>query len=556
VNKHWLKSYPPGVVAEVDLSICPTLVHLMEDAFRQYKDRPASDFLGKLVSYGEIDAQSQALGAWFQARGLEKGARIAIMMPNVPQYFVTLCAILRAGYVVVNVNPMYTARELEHQLADSGAEAIIVLEMFANTVSQVVNRTAVKHVIVASVGDMLGGLKGFITNFVIRNVKKAVPAFKFDHYTRFNDAVSEGRSLTLKRPELGPKDLAFLQYTGGTTGVSKGAMLIHENVVAGALIGEAWLAPALERDKHIEQYSVVNALPLYHIFSLIACFWLGMRKGALNILIANARDFDSVTKACKPYKINVFPAVSTLFNGLANHEGFRQLDFSQLRVSNGGGMAVQRAVAERWLTLTKCPIVEGYGLTETTSGSTCNPVNNDTYNATVGLPLPNVEIDIRDDAGKSLPFGEPGEICIRGPNVMVGYWQRPDETAKVMFDDGFFRSGDIGTMDAEGYTRIVDRKKDMIIVSGFNVYPNEVEDVIAMHPGVMECAAVGVPDEHSGEAVKLVVVKKDPALTKEDVLAFAKEKLTGYKRPKIVEFRDTLPKTNVGKVLRRALRDG
>jgi len=556
VEKPWLKSYPPGVPADVDLTTCPTLVHLMEDAFARYAERPAADFLGKLISYAEIDRQSRAFGAWLQARGLARGARVAIMMPNVPQYFVALCGVLRAGFVVVNVNPMYTARELEHQLVDSGAEAIIVLDMFANTVSQVVNRGAVKHVIVASVGDMLGGLKGFITNFMLRTVKKKVPPFSFDHYTGFNTVVREGSSLKLERPQLKPDDLAFLQYTGGTTGVSKGAMLVHENVVAGALIGEAWLAPALERGKPIEQYNVVNALPLYHIFSLIACFWLGMRKGALNILIANARDFDALAKACAPYKINVFPAVSTLFNGLANNENFRKLDFSELRVSNGGGMAVQRAVAERWLALTKCPIVEGYGLTETTSGSTCNPVNSDAYNGTVGLPMPGVDIDIRDDAGKTVPLGEPGEVCIRGPQVMRGYWQRPDETAKVMFADGFFRSGDIGTLDAQGYLKIVDRKKDMIIVSGFNVYPNEVEDVIAMHPGVMECAAVGVPDESSGEAVKLVVVKKDPALTKEAVMDYARENLTGYKRPRIIEFRDALPKTNVGKVLRRALRDG
>ena len=556
MEKPWLKSYPPGVPADVDLTTCPTLVHLMEDAFARYAERPAADFLGKLISYAEIDRQSRAFGAWLQARGLARGARVAIMMPNVPQYFVALCGVLRAGFVVVNVNPMYTARELEHQLVDSGAEAIIVLDMFANTVSQVVNRGAVKHVIVASVGDMLGGLKGFITNFMLRTVKKKVPPFSFDHYTGFNTVVREGSSLKLERPQLKPDDLAFLQYTGGTTGVSKGAMLVHENVVAGALIGEAWLAPALERGKPIEQYNVVNALPLYHIFSLIACFWLGMRKGALNILIANARDFDALAKACAPYKINVFPAVSTLFNGLANNENFRKLDFSELRVSNGGGMAVQRAVAERWLALTKCPIVEGYGLTETTSGSTCNPVNSDAYNGTVGLPMPGVDIDIRDDAGKTVPLGEPGEVCIRGPQVMRGYWQRPDETAKVMFADGFFRSGDIGTLDAQGYLKIVDRKKDMIIVSGFNVYPNEVEDVIAMHPGVMECAAVGVPDESSGEAVKLVVVKKDPALTKEAVMDYARENLTGYKRPRIIEFRDALPKTNVGKVLRRALRDG
>jgi len=554
MEKVWLKSYPPGVPAEVDLDKCPTLIDLMDKSFSEYSQRSLVDFLGKQISYGEIDHQSRAFGAWLQSLGLKPGARVAIMMPNVPQYVVALCAVLRAGYVVVNVNPLYTPRELEHQLKDSGAEAIIVMEMFANTVEHVIAQTAVKHVVLASIGDMLG-VKGIITNFLIRNVKKAVPAFNLPGAVKFNDAVAAGggKSLTMATPK--PEDLAFLQYTGGTTGVSKGAMLTHRNVAGNVLVSEAWLEPALHADKPIEQMKVVIALPLYHIFALVSCLWLGMRAGAMCILIPNPRDFDAVVKALRPHKVNLFPAVNTLFNALALHPGFQTLDFSDLRISNGGGMAVQRAVADRWQKLTGSPIVEGYGLTETTSGATCNPVMSDKYTGTVGLPMSSTEVDIRDDAGKSVPLGEPGEICIRGPQVMVGYWQRDDETAKVMFDDGFFRSGDIGTMDADGYIKIVDRKKDMILVSGFNVYPNEIEDVVAMHPGVLECAAVGVPDEHSGEAVKLVVVKKDPALTKESVAEYCKENLTGYKRPRVIEFRDALPKTNVGKVLRRALRD-
>lgn len=555
MEKVWLKSYPPGVPAEVDLNACPTLIGLMDKSFSEYSQRGLVDFLGKQVTYGEIDRQSRAFGAWLQSLGLAPGARVAIMMPNVPQYVVALCAILRAGYVVVNVNPLYTPRELEHQLKDSGAEAIIVMEMFAATVQQVIAHTSVKQVVLASVGDMLGGLKGLITNFVIRKVKKAVPAFNLPGAVWFNDAVARGRSMTLKMATPKREDLAFLQYTGGTTGVSKGAMLTHGNVAGNVLVSEAWLEPALHTDKPIEQMKVVVALPLYHIYALVSCLWLGMRGGAMCILIPNPRDFDAVVKALKPHRVNLFPAVNTLFNSLALHPGFAELDFSDLRISNGGGMAVQRAVADRWKALTGTAIVEGYGLTETCSGATCNPVLASTYSATVGLPMSSTEVAIRDDDGKDVPLGQPGEICIRGPQVMVGYWQRPDETAKVMFDDGFFRSGDIGIMDEAGYVKIVDRKKDMILVSGFNVYPNEVEDVVAMHPGVLECAVIGVPDEHSGEVVKLVVVKKDPALTKEVVAEYCKENLTGYKRPKIIEFRDSLPKTNVGKVLRRALRD-
>jgi long-chain acyl-CoA synthetase len=555
MEKVWLKSYPPGVPAEVDLTACPTLLDLMDKSFREYSQRSLVDFLGKQVSYAEIDRQSRALGAWLQSLGLTPGARVAIMMPNVPQYVVALCAVLRAGYVVVNVNPLYTPRELEHQLKDSGAEVILVMEMFAATLEQVIASTQVKHVVLASIGDMLGGLKGFITNFVVRNVKKAVPPFGLHGAHRFNDVVARGSGMTLKMATPKREDLSFLQYTGGTTGVSKGAMLTHGNVAGNVLVSEAWLQPALHNGKPIEQMKVVIALPLYHIFALVSCLWLGMRAGAMCILIPNPRDFDAVVKALKPHRINLFPAVNTLFNALALHPGFQTLDFSDLRISNGGGMAVQRAVADRWQKLTGSPIVEGYGLTETCSGATCNPVLSDKYNGTVGLPMSSTEVVIRDDDGKDVPLGQPGEICIRGPQVMVGYWQRPDETAKVMFDDGFFRSGDIGTIDEAGYVKIVDRKKDMILVSGFNVYPNEIEDVVAMHPGVLECAAVGVPDEHSGEVVKLVVVKKDPALTKEALAEYCKTNLTGYKRPKIIEFRDSLPKTNVGKVLRRALRD-
>ena len=512
--------------------------------------------MDKALTFGEVDSLSMALGAWLQGRGLKRGARVAIMMPNVLQYPVAVAAVLRAGFIAVNVNPLYTARELEHQLKDSGAEAIIILENFATTLQRVLGHTGIKHVVVASMGDLLGFPKGLIVNFVVRTMRKMVPAWSLPGHVKFNDAVSAGRSMTLVKPQLGPEDVAVLQYTGGTTGVSKGATLLHRTLVANLLASEAWMQPGLNRRKISGQLTIACALPLYHVFAFVTCGLLGLRTGALNVLIPNPRDMAGTIKDLAKYRINVFPAVNTLFNGLANNPAFAKLDFSELVISNGGGMAVQEAVAKKWLAITGCPICEGYGLSETSAGVTCNPTDSEVYTGTIGLPLPNVEIRILDDGGKEVPIGQAGEIAIRGPQVMRDYWQQPEETSKVMTPDGFFKSGDIGIMDERGYTRIVDRKKDMILVSGFNVYPNEVEAVVAAYPGVLECAAVGVPDANSGEAVMLFVVKRDPSLTKEAVDAYCHRELTGYKRPKYIEFRAELPKSNVGKILRRELRDG
>jgi len=460
--------------------------------------------------------------------------------------------------VVVNINPLYTPRELEHQLKDSGAEAIFILENFAKTLEQVIGATNVRHVVLASMGDLLGAVKGTMVNFVVRNVRKIVPEFRLPldrerTVTQFNSAVSQGSNLSLQQPVLGPESVAFLQYTGGTTGVSKGATLLHRNVVANIIQSEAWFKPKLNEvgDK---QMVVVCALPLYHIFALTACFMLGARLGMLNLLIPNPRDIPGFIKTLRGYKVNMFPAVNTLFNALANHPDFASVDFSELSVSNGGGMAVQQATAEKWFKVTGCIVVEGYGLSETSPVATINRFDSSTFTGTIGLPISSTEIAIRDDDGRDAPFGEAGEICIRGPQVMAGYWNRPDETAKVMTGDGFFKSGDIGVMDAEGYVKIVDRKKDMILVSGFNVFPNEIEQVVGMHPGVLECAAIGVPDERSGEAVKLFVVRKDPALSEEGLAAYCSQNFTAYKRPKTIEFRTDLPKSNVGKILRKELR--
>ncbi|MBV8271243.1 MAG: long-chain fatty acid--CoA ligase [Cupriavidus sp.] len=555
MEKLWLKHYPAGVPAEIDASQFRSLAQLLEESFRTYADRRAFICMDRAMTYGELDQLSGAFAAWLQSRGLRPGARVAIMMPNVLQYPVVLAAVLRAGYVVVNVNPLYTPRELEHQLKDSGAEAIVILENFASTLQAVLPATPVKHVVVASMGDLLGTLKGAIVNFVVRNVKKMVPAWELPHCVRFNDVLAEGRKMTLKPVSTGPDDVAFLQYTGGTTGVSKGATLLHRNVVANVLQSEAWMQPALNKGAHIDQVITITALPLYHIFALTVCCLLGMRSGGLSILIPNPRDIPGFIKELQKYKFHMFPAVNTLYNALLNHPDFGKIDFSGLRVANGGGMAVQEAVAKNWLAKTGCPIIEGYGLSETSPSATCNPTDTNAFSGTIGMPLPSTEVSIRDDDGNELPLGQPGEICLRGPQVMAGYWNRPDETAKVMTPDGFFKTGDIGVMDERGYTKIVDRKKDMILVSGFNVYPNEVEGVVAECPGVLEVAAVGVPDQHSGEVVKLFVVKKDPALSEADVIAFCKDRLTGYKRPKYVEFRTELPKTNVGKILRRELRD-
>ncbi|WP_186042479.1 long-chain fatty acid--CoA ligase [Burkholderia gladioli] len=555
MDKIWLKSYPPGVPAEIDPSRYPTVPDLLDESFRSYRDRAAFICMGKSLSYGELDAMSRKLGAWFQSRGLARGARIAIMMPNVLQYPVAIAAVLCAGYTVVNVNPLYTPRELEHQLTDSGAEAIVILENFAATLQAVIDKTAVKHVVVAAMGDLLG-FKGLIVNYVVRKVKKMVPAWQLKSFTRFNAALAEGARQTFAAPKLGPDDVAFLQYTGGTTGVAKGATLLQRNIVANVLQSEEWHAPAYTKVPGLSQYITVAALPLYHVFALTVCGFLTMRTGGTALLIPNPRDIGGMFKELKRYSVSTFPAVNTLYNAMLNHPDFGQLDFSKLAVANGGGMAIQESVAKRWYEKTGTPIVEGYGLSETSPVVSCNPVTATEYTGTIGLPVSSTEISIRDDDGKEVPLGQPGEICIRGPQVMAGYWNRPDETAKVMMADGFFKSGDIGVMDERGYVKIVDRKKDMILVSGFNVYPNEVEDVVASHPGVFEVAAVGVPDEHSGEAVKLFVVKKDPALTDQDIIAYCKERLTGYKRPRFIEFRTELPKTNVGKILRRELRDG
>jgi long-chain acyl-CoA synthetase len=555
MEKIWLKSYPPGVPAEIDPSQYSSVADLFEESFREYRDKPAFVCMGKQISYGELDVLSRKLAAWFQSKGIARGARIAIMMPNVLQYPVAIAAILRAGYVVVNVNPLYTPRELEHQLKDSGAEAIILLENFAVTLQAVVRNTAIRHVVVAAMGDLMG-TKGLIVNFVVRRVKKMVPAWSLPGHVKFNAAIAEGARHEFKPVKQGPDDVAFLQYTGGTTGVAKGATLLHRNLIANVLQSQTWLDPARAARKDIDQFITVVALPLYHIFALTVCGLLTVRTGGLGVLIPNPRDIGGMIKELQGYAITTIPAVNTLYNAMLNHPDFSKLDFSKLIVANGGGMAVQESVAKRWYEKTHTPIVEGYGMSETSPCVTCNPVTVSSYSGTIGLPLPSTEISIRDDEDNEVPPGQPGEICIRGPQVMAGYWNRPDETAKVMTPDGFFKSGDVGFVDEAGYVKIVDRKKDMILVSGFNVYPNEVEDVVAKLPGVFEVAAVGVPDQHSGEAVKLFVVKKDQALTDADIFAFCKEQLTGYKRPKIIEFRTELPKSNVGKILRRELRDG
>lgn len=555
MDKFWLKSYPPGVPAEIDPTRYSSLAELLEEAFREHRDKPAFVCMGAAITYGEMDALSRNLAAWFQSKGLARGARIAIMMPNVLQYPVAIAAILRAGYVVVNVNPLYTPRELEHQLKDSGAEAIILLENFAVTLQAVVHNTALKHVLVATMGDLMG-LKGSVVNFVVRRVKKMVPAWSLPGHVKFNTAIAQGERQNFRPVEQGPDDVAFLQYTGGTTGVAKGATLLHRNLIANVLQSEVWLNPARANRTDIGQFITVVALPLYHVFALTVCGLLTIRTGGLGVLIPNPRDIPGMIKALQGYAITTIPAVNTLYNALLNSPDFHKLDFSKLIAANGGGMAVQEAVAKRWFEHTKTPIIEGYGLSETSPCVTCNPVTVTEYSGTIGLPLPSTEISIRDDEGNEVPLSQAGEICIRGPQVMAGYWNRPEETAKVMTPDGFFKSGDVGLMNEQGFVKIVDRKKDMILVSGFNVYPNEIEDVVARLPGVFEVAAVGVPDQHSGEAVKLFVVKKDQALTDADILAYCKQQLTGYKRPKIVEFRTELPKSNVGKILRRELRDG
>ncbi len=550
MERIWLKHYPPGVPADIDTSRYQSLVDLFEESFATFKDRKAFLCMDKALTFGEVDAMSQALAAFLQSKGLKPGARVAIMMPNCLQYPIGIIGVLRAGLAVVNVNPLYTPRELEFQLKDSGAEAIIILENFAHTLQQVVARTNVRHVIVASLGDLLGFVKGAIVNLVIRKVKKMVPAYSLPGSTSFNDAISAGQSATFTKPRLGPDNLAFLQYTGGTTGVAKGATLLHRNLIANTLQVDVWHAPLEKTKPSTGQTLMVTALPLYHVFALTACFFFGVR-----LLIPNPRDLPALIKELVKHKPNNFPAVNTLYNALLHHPDFNKIDWSGLRTAVGGGMAVQKAVANAWIKRTGCPIIEGYGLSETSPVLTCNRVDITEWTGTIGLPFPSTEISIRDDNNIEQPVGQPGEICARGPQVMSGYWQRPDETAAVMTSDGFFRTGDIGVMNATGQITIVDRKKDMIVVSGLKVFPNEVEAEVASHPGVLECAVIGVPDEHSGEAVKLFVVKKDPNLTAEELIKFCRERMTAYKVPKQVEFRAELPKTNVGKILRRALRD-
>jgi long-chain acyl-CoA synthetase len=554
MERIWLKQYPAGVPADIDVTQYSSLVELLEESFAKFSDRKAFICMDKSISYRDLDEMSLALAAYLQSKGLQKGARVGLMMPNVLQYPVSTAAVLRAGYAVVNINPLYTPRELEHQLKDSGAEAIIVLENFATTVQQVIAKTAVKHVIVGSMGDMLG-LKGVIVNLVVRRVKKMVPAYSIPGAVTFNDAVASGRGMMFNKPKLAPEDVAFLQYTGGTTGVSKGATLLHRNILANVLQNDAWLQPALKKPPHVDQLFIVCALPLYHVFALTACFLLAMRAGGVNLLIPNPRDMAGFIKELMKYQVNSFPAVNTLYNGLLHSPGFDKVDFSKLKTSFGGGMATQKAVAEAWLKTTGCALSEGYGLSETSPTLTCNPADTDKFSGSIGLPVPSTYLSIRDDDGNEVPLGQPGEICARGPQVMAGYWNRPEETANVMTADGYFRTGDIGVMTPDGYTKIVDRKKDMILVSGFNVYPNEIEEVVASHPGVLECAVIGVADARSGEAVKAFVVKKDPNLTAEDIIKYCGTQLTNYKVPKQIEFRTSLPKTNVGKILRRELRD-
>jgi long-chain acyl-CoA synthetase len=555
MEKIWLKHYPGGVPAEVRTDLYPSLLALLEAAFGRHAALPAYKFMGRSYSFAEVDDHARALAAYLQGCGLERGDRVALMLPNVPQYPVAVAAILRAGYVVVNVNPLYTPRELEHQLKDSGARAIVVLENFAATLQQVLDTVPTKQVILASMGDMLGSLQRALVNHVVRKTKKLVPPFQLPDAVRFNDALALGRGRSYTAPAVGPDDIAVLQYTGGTTGVSKGAVLLHRNLVANLLQAEAWNQPALKKLPPGEQLTTVCALPMYHIFGFTANMMLSMHLGGCNILIPNPRDIGAVLKELSKHRFHSFPAVNTMFNAMAHHPAFNTVDWSHLVLAVGGGMAVQQGTARLWLEKTGCPIVEGYGLSETSPSATCNPVDSTAYSGNIGLPLPSTELALLDDAGHEVPPGMAGEIAIRGPQVMAGYWQRPDETAKVMTRDGFFRTGDIGMVDERGYFRIVDRKKDMILVSGFNVYPNEIEDLISTLPGVLECAAFGVPDAKAGEAVKLVVVKKDPSLNEADIRHFCEANLTGYKRPRSIEFRDELPKSAIGKILRRELRE-
>ncbi|WP_298927407.1 AMP-binding protein [uncultured Ramlibacter sp.] len=560
MDKYWLKSYPAGVPHEIEPEQYRSLTHLLEESFRKNASRPFSVCMERWMQYAELDQLSAALGAWLQAQGLEPGARVAIMLPNIPQFAVTMAAVLRAGYTCVNVNPLYTARELEHQLKDSGATTIVILENFAKTLEEVIERTPVKHVVMASMGDLLGFWFGHWITFAVRHLAKMVPAYKLPltggrTVTPFNQAVSAGRAMSLKPTAQTLDSVAFLQYTGGTTGLSKGAVLTHRNIVAAILQAEAWFTPALKRVGDVSKTNSIAALPLYHIFALTLSL-LAIRWGSHLTLIPNPRDFGKFIEVLKRRPFHMLPAVNTLFNALLQHPQFKSVDFSQLCVSQAGGMAASEGTARHWQEVTGCPMVEGWGMSETCAIGTNNPILSKEFSGTIGLPLPGIDIAIKDDDGASLRQGASGEICIRGPNVMTGYYQQPEENKQAFTSDGFMRTGDIGIMDERGFTRIVDRKKDMILVSGFNVFPNELENVISLCAGVVECAAIGIPDEKQGEAIKVFVVKSDPTLTEEDLAAYCRQNLTGYKMPKHIEFRDDLPKTNVGKILRRELRAG
>lgn len=553
-QRPWLSAYPQGVPADINATQYQSLVELLDSAFAKHASKLAYSFMGKSVSYAETDRLSNALAVYFQSLGLTQGDRIAIMMPNTPQYPITVAAILRAGFVVVNANPLYTPRELEHQLNDSDTKAIVIMENFASVLEQCLAKTSIKHILLTAMGDQLGLIKGTLVNFVVRYKKKLVPAFHLPSAVRFNTAIAKGTSRILQRPAIKPHDVAVLQYTGGTTGVSKGATLLHRNLVANILQAEAWYQPALKRIPASEQIVTVCALPIYHIFGFTSNIMLSIHMGGANILIPNPRDLAATLKELARHKFHSFPAVNTMFNGLANHRDFDRVDWSHLKICVGGGMAVQSAVAKLWSEKTGCSIIEGYGLTETSPSASCNPADSTTYSGNIGLPLPNTLFKILDDNGEEMPVGQRGEIAIKGPQVMHGYWNRPEETANVMTADGFFKTGDIGVMDQQGRFTIVDRKKEMVLVSGFNVYPSEIEEVVSQLEGVLECAVISVPDEKSGEAVKLVIVKKDASLTEEQVRKFCQKHMTAYKRPKVVEFRSEMPKSPVGKILRRELR--
>ena len=557
-QKPWLASYPEGVPHGINPDQYASLTQLLEESFRKHASRPFSVCMERWMTYQQLDELSKSLGAWLQSRGLEPGARVAIMLPNIPQFAVTMAAVLRAGYTCVNVNPLYTARELEHQLKDSGATAIVILENFCHTLEDAIQHTPVRHVVVASMGDLLGPFYGQWITFAVRHLAKMVPAYRLPladgrAVTPFSAAVSEGAQLTLRPTPQGLDSIAFLQYTGGTTGLSKGAVLTHRNVIAAILQAEAWFTPALARIGDVSRTNGIAALPLYHIFALTLCL-LAIRWGGHMTLIPNPRDIGNFVEVLKRRPFHMMPAVNTLFNALLQHPQFRSVDFSQLCVSQAGGMAASEGTARQWQQVTGSVMVEGWGMSETCAIGTNNPLTTREFSGTIGLPLPGIDLAIKDDEGQSVAPGTAGEICIRGPNVTPGYYRQPDENAKAYTPDGYLRTGDVGIMDARGYTRIVDRKKDMILVSGFNVFPNELENVISLCPGVVECAAIGVPDEKQGEAIKVFVVKNDPALTEEGVASHCRQNLTGYKLPKYIEFRDELPKSNVGKILRRELR--